>query len=244
QATTGDRGSSTAGDRGQATAGASGRAVAGDRGQAVTGERGLTIAGNAGQAVSGDRGDAEAGEAGLAVAGYNGIAVAGARGQAVAGDEGEAEAGDEGYALAGLRGLAAVGAAGLAVAGIGGSARAGIGGVIAILHRAGGRLRLAVGHVGEDGLQPGRLYHLDEAGGFVPDDEAGVDETPLSRGGDGEEAEPIGALALDDDSARQVREVAETPDPGNAAFERVIPPREPPKPDHDDSTGGLTAARP
>jgi len=97
---------------------------------------------------------ATAGEGGTATAGDRGTATAGYRGTATAGDYGTATAGDRGTATAGYRGTA--------TAGEGGTATAGEGGEVHIRHYDGRRYRIAVGYVGEDGIDPGTAYVVTE----------------------------------------------------------------------------------
>jgi hypothetical protein len=142
--TAGDYGQAAAGYRGQAAAGDYGQAAAGDYGQAAAGYYGQATAGDRGQATAGDRGQATAGDSGQATAGYYGQATAGYYGQATAGDYGQATAGDSGQATAGYEGI------------------------ITIKWYDGGRYRLAVGYVGEDGIEPNVAYRCDDNGRLVP----------------------------------------------------------------------------
>ena len=103
-------------------------------------------------ATAGTRGTATAGDAGTATAGTRGTATAGYAGTATAGYAGTATAGDEGTATAGY--------AGTATAGTRGTATAGDEGIIAIAWYdvAQGRLRLARGLVGENGIEANVPY--------------------------------------------------------------------------------------
>ena len=99
---------------------------------------------------------------GRAEAGYNGKAIADAGGKAIAGEHG--------FAKVGYRGVAMVGRYGTAMAGLEGTALAGEHGVILIewYDRSTSRYRLAVGHVGEDGIQAHVAYKVAPAtGGLV-----------------------------------------------------------------------------
>ena len=104
-----------------------------------------------------------------ATAGYAGTATAGARGTATAGDAGTATAGDAGTATAGYTGTATAGDAGTATAGYAGTATAGYAGTIqlSLWDAAARRRRIITGYIGEDGLEPGVAYVLDDAGEFV-----------------------------------------------------------------------------
>ena len=95
-----------------------------------------------GSAVIG--GTATAGYGGTATAGYGGTATAGDGGTATAGDRGTATAGDHGTATAGDRG----------------TATAGDGGTIVVKWFVRGRPRIAIGYVGEDGIEPNVAYRL------------------------------------------------------------------------------------
>jgi hypothetical protein len=130
--------------------------------------------------------DAVAGDCGTAIAGYKGTATAGDKGTATAGGEGTAIAGDEGTAIAGFRGTATagyggtatgkrgtatVGDYGTATAGYGGTATAGDRGIIQIRYWDGNRYRVRVGYIGENGLEAGVPYVLNEEGEFVRKDQ-------------------------------------------------------------------------
>jgi hypothetical protein len=101
-------------------------------------------------------------------AGPDGTAVTGDCGTAmIVGDGGTAVAGARGRATAGRGGSATVGYGGTATAGVGGTVAAGADGMICVRWWAGIRLRIAVGYIGEDGLEPDVRYRLDDAGRFV-----------------------------------------------------------------------------
>ena len=129
-----------------------GTATAGDFGTATAGYRGSATAGVGGTATAGDYGTATAGDDGSATAGYYGTATAGDDGTAMAGDDGTATAGDDGTATAGNRG----------------TAMAGVGGTILIrwFDKISGRYRIATGYIGEDNLQAGIAYRVDDRGSF------------------------------------------------------------------------------
>jgi hypothetical protein len=162
-ATAGDRGTATAGDRGTATAGYRGTATAGDRGTATAGDSGTATAGDSGTATAGDSGTATAGYSGTATAGYSGTATAGDSGTATAGYRGTATAGDRGTATAGDSGTATAGDSGTATAGDSGTATAGDSGTVCIRYwdAKADRYRLAIGYVGENGIQPNVKYRLE-----------------------------------------------------------------------------------
>ncbi len=134
---------------------------------------GTATAGDGGTATAGYRGTATAGDGGTATAGYGGTATAGDGGTASAGDGGTATAGDGGTATAGYRGTASAGDRGTATADYGGTATAGYGGtasagdggtiIIAWWDTKSNRMRKAVGYIGEDGLEPGKKYMLQDA---------------------------------------------------------------------------------
>jgi hypothetical protein len=87
-------------------------------------------------------------------------ATAGDRGIATAGHEGTATAGYEGTATAGDRGTATAGDRGTATAGHWGTATAGYEGRILVTFWDGNRCRVAVGYVGEDGIEANVPYHV------------------------------------------------------------------------------------
>ena len=119
-----------------------------DRATAVVGA--FVTADYRGTATAGYHGTATAGNCGTATAGYHGTATAGYHGTATAGDRGTATAGD--------RGTATAGDCGTATAGDDGTATAGDRGEIRIRYHDGNRFRLAVGYVGEDGIEPNTPY--------------------------------------------------------------------------------------
>jgi hypothetical protein len=128
----------------------------------------IVTAGYYGQATAGYYGQATAGYYGQATAGYRGQATAGYMGQATAGDYGQATAGYRGQATAGYRGQATAGDRGQAAAGDCGQATAGYEGIITIKWHDGGRYRVTVGYVGEDGIEPNVAYRCDSRGRLVP----------------------------------------------------------------------------
>ena len=100
------------------------------------------------------------GYAGTATAGYAGTATAEDAGTATAGDAGTATAGDDGTATAGYAGTATAGDDGTATAGVRGTATAGDDAIIQIRwwDCSAERWRLAIGYVGEHGIDPGVPY--------------------------------------------------------------------------------------
>ena len=160
-ATAGVRGTATAGYGGTATAGVRGTATAGDSGTATAGDSGTATAGDSGTATAGDSGTATAGYGGTATAGYGGTATAGVRGTATAGDSGTATAGYGGTATAGVRGTATTGVRGTATAGDNGTL------VLRFYDLTANRYRLVVGYVGENGIEAGKKYRLNDAHEFV-----------------------------------------------------------------------------
>ncbi|MDS9522734.1 hypothetical protein RME12_33070, partial [Pseudomonas aeruginosa] len=90
-------------------------------------------------------------------------------GTATAGDWGTATAGNEGTATAGNEGTATAGDWGTATAGNEGTATAGKKGEIQIRYwdEKTERYRTVIGYIGEDGLEPGVAYKLDDNHRFV-----------------------------------------------------------------------------
>ena len=107
------------------------------------------------------------GAAGRAIVGHT--ATAGNSGTATAGDSGTATAGYYGTATAGDFGTATAGYSGTATAGNSGTATAGRNGVLAIAwwDDAAQRRRVAIGYVGENGIEPATRYRLDAKGNFI-----------------------------------------------------------------------------
>ncbi len=167
--TAGYMGTATAGYRGTATAGYMGTATAGDGGTATAGDEGTATAGDDGTATAGHDGTATAGYMGTATAGNGGTATAGNGGTATAGDRGTSTAGDRGTATAGYRGTATAGYRGNATAGDEGTATAGNGGTVCVRWYDGtaSRYRLAVGYVGEGGIEANVPYRVEGRGVLV-----------------------------------------------------------------------------
>ena len=91
---------------------------------------------------------------------HHGTATAGDYGTATAGDYGTATAGDYGTATAGTRGTATAGTRGTATAGTRGIIQ------ISYFDYAANRKRIVIGYIGENGLEPGKKYHLNSAAQF------------------------------------------------------------------------------
>jgi len=99
----------------------------------------------------------------------SGTATAGDSGTATAGDRGTATAGVSGTATAGYSGTATAGDRGTATAGYSGTAKSGKIGIVVLrwYDNDRDRYRLAVGYVGEDGIEPNTFYRCDDAGKLV-----------------------------------------------------------------------------
>ena len=102
-------------------------------------------------------------------AGNLGTATAGYGGTANAGKEGTATAGKAGTATAGYGGTATAGEGGTATAGDWGRATAGEGGTIQLryFNETTKRYRTVTGYVGEDGIEAGQTYALDDQHKFI-----------------------------------------------------------------------------
>ncbi len=127
----------TAGYMGTATAGHGGTATAGYMGTATAGDQGSATAGYMGTATAGHGGTATAGHGGTATAGYGGTATAGNGGTATAGNGGTATAGDEGTVC------------------------------VRWYDTTANRYRLAVGYVGEGGIEANVPYRVEGRGVLV-----------------------------------------------------------------------------
>lgn len=130
---------------------------------------GLTQVGDAGIAIAGLKGESIAGDYGSAMVGASGKATAGSYGVAIATAwESQATTQLYGTSLVGSRGKAQVGYGGHAIAGPGGQAKAGMNGMIQIRWSdPQQRIRIAVGYIGENGLEPDVFYKLDKLGNFT-----------------------------------------------------------------------------
>ncbi|MFU2617968.1 Arc family DNA-binding protein [Pseudomonas aeruginosa] len=149
---------------------------------------------------AGDKELCQVGAYGTATAGYKGTATAGDWGTATAGNEGTATAGNEGTATAGYKGTATAGYKGTATAGYKGTATAGYKGTatagkkgeiqIRYWDEKTERYRTVIGYIGEDGLEPGVAYKLDDnhrfvkAGGLIMKRATVVTELPASTSRD------------------------------------------------------------
>ena len=133
---------------------ASGKRVIG--GTATAGDYGTATAGYRGTATAGDGGTATAGDRGTATAGFGGTATAGDYGTATAGDYGTATAGDYGTATAGFGGTATAGYRGTATAGDYGTL------LIRYHHRNSNSYRVAIGIVGENGIEANTPYRVED----------------------------------------------------------------------------------
>ena len=111
-----------------------------------------------GRAIAGV--DVSCGRSEAATAGYKGTATAGESGTATAGNWGTATAGYWGTATAGESGTATAGESGTATAGEKGAL------IIRWWDAKAERYRFAVGYVGEDGIEAGKKYRVEE-GKFV-----------------------------------------------------------------------------
>jgi hypothetical protein len=133
--------------------------------------------GDFGKASAGYTGEAIAGYGGTAIAGDWGIATADAYGRAVTGDFGNATAGDFGAAVVGDFGTACAGKFGIATAEWHSTATAGIFGAVSAGHQGTlqiywydhqhERCRIAVAYVGENGIEPNKVYRLDNEQRFI-----------------------------------------------------------------------------
>ncbi|WP_374492781.1 hypothetical protein [Brachymonas sp.] len=133
------------------------------------GDGAAAAVGALGTATAGYKGTATAGDSGTATAGNSGTATAGYKGTATAGDLGTATAGDKGTATAGYKGTATAGDLGTATAGNSGTATAGETGELRIRYwdYKAERYRTAIAYVGEDGIEAGTAYRLDDNHKFV-----------------------------------------------------------------------------
>jgi hypothetical protein len=134
----------------------------GNREIASTGDLGTAIAGVFGTAVSCYNGTAKTGDFGIATVGDRGSAISGDYGIATAGKRAIATVGDCGSATAGDYGIATAGNHGTATAGNHGTAAAGANGIIQIKYFDKNRIRMKVGYIGEDGLEPNVKYKLND----------------------------------------------------------------------------------
>ena len=142
---------------------------AGAFGTAATGDGGGSVAGTSGTAISGAFGVSKAGYGGVAVSGHRGSSFAGGYGKAFAGNAGMATCGAEGMAVSGVNGLSvAAGEHAVASTGNGGVVSGMKGGVLLVKYYSNNCLRVAVGYVGEDGIEPNIEYKVNSVGGFVP----------------------------------------------------------------------------
>jgi hypothetical protein len=110
---------------------------------------------------------ATAGFGGTATSGDYGTSTSGDYGRSTSGYYGTSTAGDYGTSTSGYGGTSTSGDRGTSTSGEGGTAASGDGGIIVIWRYAGGRRRLVVGYVGENGIKPNVAYKLNNLGEFV-----------------------------------------------------------------------------
>lgn len=160
---------------GAALGGIAATAHAGRGSLAVVANEGTAVAGSRSLAVAARAGSARSGTGGVSIAGANGSASVGSGGLSFAGRAGASAAGDAGIAIAGCDGIASVGALGIGLVGRDGMVRAGEEGVIIGLYRSPGdaRVRVAVGYIGEGGINANAYYQVNEHGVFEATEETG-----------------------------------------------------------------------
>lgn len=114
-------------------------------------------------------GTAEAGDYSTAFAGEYGTAKAGRYGTAITSYGGTATVCDGGTAISGVQGISSAGLRGTAISGSRGVASAGERGVIILdfWDKASERLVRRVAAVGQDGIEAGKRYRLDDDGQFA-----------------------------------------------------------------------------
>ena len=129
---------------------------------------GGTITGDQyGNVMAGDAGSATVPMYGTARAGKWGVATAGDSGAAIVGDSGDAVAGECGIAIAGDYGTAITGDKGRSSAGEHGKVSTGKGGTLQLSYLRDKEIATVTAVVGENGIEPDKLYELNEKGEFA-----------------------------------------------------------------------------
>ena len=152
----------TSGDKGNATSGDLGTSTSGTGGTSISGDHGTSTSGKGGTSISGDHGISTSGKGGTSTVGDHGTSTVGDYGTSTSGTGGTSTAGDFGTSISGARGTSISGDHGISTSGNGGTCAAGEGGSIHIHYWDGKRTKVRVGYIGEDGLEPGVTYRLNE----------------------------------------------------------------------------------
>ena len=113
------------------------------RGRSVSGYCGRSVSGYCGRSESGNYGRSESGDCGHSVSGYCSRSESGKYGRSESGDYGHSVSGYRGHSVSGEKGI------------------------IEISWWDGTRRRIAIGYIGEDGLEPNVAYKLGAEGRFV-----------------------------------------------------------------------------
>jgi hypothetical protein len=130
---------------------------------------GTSISRHLGVSFSGDFGKSITDNRGTSISFEEGESVSGTYGLSFSGKYGKSKSEDSGRSISLYRGSSISGGAGISVTGIYGHAQSGSLGRIEIEYfdRESGRLRVKVGYIGEDGLEPDVLYRLNDEHEFV-----------------------------------------------------------------------------
>ncbi len=144
---------STSGNGGTSTSGNGGTSTSGNGGTSTSGDYGTSTSGNGGTSTSGDGGTSTSGDGGTSTSGYGGTSTSGDYGTSTSGNGGTSTSGDGGTSTSGY----------------GGTSTSGYGGEIRIRWWCGStqRYRLAVGYVGEDGIEADVAYVVRDDGRLV-----------------------------------------------------------------------------
>jgi hypothetical protein len=133
----------------------------------TSGDYGTSTSGDYGTSTSGNHGTSTSGYHGTSTSGNYGTSTSGNEGTSTSGDYGWSTSGDYGTSTSGYYGTSTSGDYGRSTSGYRGTSTSGDYGTLAIRWWDGSRYRLAVGYVGEDGIEPNVAYKLDDAGRFV-----------------------------------------------------------------------------
>ena len=125
----------------------------------------LSEHGGAGRAIIG--GTSTSGYRGTSTSVYRGTSTSGYGGTSTSGIGGTSTSGIGGTSTSGYRGTSTSGGDGTSTSGRDGTSTSGYGGIIELRWYAGSRDRIAIGYIGEGGLEPNVAYRCDKTGQIV-----------------------------------------------------------------------------
>jgi len=151
-----------------------GTAIGGDYSLVVAGDKGTARAGYESMAMVEQGGSVETGKYGVSCGGDDTTAVAGDEGKAYSGFNGSSHTDTGGTSITGTGGKAESGRRGLSFAGTAGKVLSGDDGILMVKYLDDNhKVRIAVGYVGENGIEPNTWYRALSTGYLVPTNDKG-----------------------------------------------------------------------